>query len=99
MRYVATASAKKDIREIFRHISRVQKSPQNAALVAERLRLQFRKLAETPGMGHARQELRDETAGVIEVSGVLLIYDPTLKPLTNLRVIHGSRDLGNVTPR
>ena len=47
MRYVVTASAKKDIREIVRHIRRVQKSPQNAALVAERLRLQFRKLAET----------------------------------------------------
>ena len=33
---------------------------------------------------------------VIEVTGVLVIYDPHLKPLTILRVVHGSRDLGRV---
>ena len=46
-----------------------------------------------------REELRDDAARVIEVSGVLVIYDPTLKPLTILRVIHGARNLGNVVPR
>ena len=50
-------------------------------------------------MGHVREELRDEAARVIEVSGVLVIYDPTLKPLTILRVVHGARNLGDVTPR
>jgi hypothetical protein len=30
---------------------------------------------------------------------VLVIYDPTLKPLTILRVIHAARDLGRIKHR
>ena len=99
MRYRLTETAKQDIREITRYIRTVQKSPQNARLVAERLKAQFAKLARTPTLGHLREELDDENARVIAVSGVLVLYDPTLKPLTILRVVHAARDLTRIRPR
>jgi plasmid stabilization system protein ParE len=69
MRYRLTEAARQDIREITRYIRTVQRSPQNARLVAERLRAQFAKLAQTPALGHVREELNDEKARVIAVSG------------------------------
>ena len=99
MRYQLTDTALEDMREIVRHIRVVQRSPQNAALVSTRLRASFRKLARLPMLGHVREEMRDKTARVLPVTGLLVIYDPTLKPLTILRVVHGSRDLRRIDPR
>lgn len=99
MKYRLTQAAVKDIREIVQHIRDVQKSPQNARLVAARLKHQFEVLLEIPRLGHPRSELQDDDALVIEVSGVLVIYDPTIRPLTILRVIHGSRDLHRIRTR
>ena|SRR5436190_18147406 len=99
MRYRLTEAAEQDIREIITHIRIVQKSPQNARLVAARLKAQFAKLVQWPGLGHVREELDDAKALVIAVSGVLVIYDPTLRPLTILRVIHGARDLTHISSR
>jgi len=99
MRYRLTEAARQDIREITGHIRIVQNSPRNARLVAARLKAQFAKHVEFPGIGHVREELGDDKALVIAVSGVLVIYDPTLKPLTILRVVHGARDLTRVSSR
>jgi antitoxin ParD1/3/4/toxin ParE1/3/4 len=99
MKYVLTETAKGDIRHIIRQIRLVQKSPQNAQLVASRLRATFQKLVRLPRLGQPRSELKDNTARVIPVTGVLIIYDPTLKPLTILRVIHAARDLRQIDPR
>jgi antitoxin ParD1/3/4/toxin ParE1/3/4 len=99
MKYRLTEAAKRDVRGIVEHIRVVQKSPQNAKLVATRLKAQFAQLVRTPGIGHAREELEDDAARVIAISSVLVIYDPTLKPLTILRVIHGARNLGQVDSR
>jgi len=52
-----------------------------------------------PQLGHAREELGDDRARVVTVTGLLVIYDPTLKPLTILRVVHAARDLARVKPR
>lgn len=98
-RYLLTEAARQDVREITRHIRDVQKSPQNAKLVATRLKEGFAKLVELPNLGQPRAELDDEAARVILVGGVLVIYDAMLKPLTVLRVVHASRDLRRVTPR
>jgi toxin ParE1/3/4 len=99
MRYRLTETAKQDIREITRYIRTVQKTPQNARLVAARVKAQFAKLAQTPTLGHVREELDDGNARVIAVSGLLVLYDPTLKPLTILRVLHAARDLSHINPR
>jgi antitoxin ParD1/3/4/toxin ParE1/3/4 len=96
MKYRLTDAARQDVRDIVSHIRLSQNSPQNARLVATRLKEQFERLTEMPLLGHPRPEIEDETARVIHVSGVLVIYDPTLKPLTILRVVHAARDLSRV---
>jgi plasmid stabilization system protein ParE len=99
MKYRLTHAAKQDVRELVSHIRIVQKSPQNARLVAARLKAQFEKLVEMPNLGRARDELDDDNALVIAVTGVLVIHDATLKPLTILRVIHAATDLARINPR
>lgn len=54
MRYLLTDAAVEDVREIARHVHDVQKSPQNARLVVQRLKATFRKLATYPKLGHVR---------------------------------------------
>lgn len=98
MRYCLTEAAEQDIREIVDYIRHVQQSPQNAQLVARRLKAQFAKLVKMPNLGHVREELADDHALVIAVTGVLVIYDPWLKPLTILRVVHGARQLSRIHP-
>lgn len=99
MSFQLTVAAERDVRAIVTHIRDVQKSPQNARLVATRLRAHFRKLARFPGMGHVRDELHDPDVRVSAVTGVLVIYDPASTPLTILRVVHAARDLGRVRTR
>jgi antitoxin ParD1/3/4/toxin ParE1/3/4 len=99
MTYRLTDAAKEDIREIVRHIRTVQKSPQNARLVALRLKAQFARLVEIPNLGHMREELQDDRALVVAVTGLLVIYDPSLKPLTILRVVHAARNLAGMDVR
>jgi len=99
MKYRLTEAARQDVRDILDHIRLSQKSPQNARLVAARLKEQFHRLAEMPQLGHPRPEIEDAAARVVHVSGLLVIYDAGLRPLTILRVIHGARDLGRVDVR
>jgi toxin ParE1/3/4 len=99
MKYRLTRSAQRDIREITRYIRVKQKSPQNALLVAKRLQQQFERLVEMPNLGHVRPELEDDRALVISVAGLVIICDPSLRPLTVLRVIHAARNLGDIDVR
>lgn len=99
MKYRVTDAAKQDVREIVNYIRFVQNSPQNARLVAERLKAQFAKLVEMPNLGHVREELADDHAMVVAITGLLVIYDPWLEPLTILRVVHAARHLGRINPR
>jgi antitoxin ParD1/3/4/toxin ParE1/3/4 len=99
VKYRLTDTALEDMRQIVRHIRTVQQSPQNARLVSTRLREAFRKLANMPTLGHVRDELQNDTLRVLPVTGLLVIYNPTLKPLTIVRVVHAARDLGGIDPR
>ncbi len=53
----------------------------------------MQKLAETPGMGHVREDLADESLRVWRVFSFLVIYRPDTSPLHVIRVLHGARDL------
>ena len=99
MRYVLTEAARDDILQIAHYIRTEQHSPQNAKLVASRLRDHFRMISRHPGIGHYREELQDDSLRVSAVTGLLVIYDPVGKPLTILRVIHAARDLRRIDPR
>jgi toxin ParE1/3/4 len=99
VKYRLTHAAKHDIRRIVRHIRAVQMSPQNARLVALRHKAQFARLVEIPNLGHTREELQDDRALVVGVTGLLVVYDPSLKPLTILRVVHAARNLARISAR
>jgi plasmid stabilization system protein ParE len=99
MQYRLTDAAKADVREMVQWIRREQKSPQNARLVANRLKAQFTRLVEMPHLGHVCEELHDNRARVIEVTGLLVIHDPSLKPLTILRVVRAGRNLAGIATR
>jgi plasmid stabilization system protein ParE len=55
-RFVLTAQARADLLEIWNYIA--EDSPENADRVLERLYAAFKRLAETPGMGHHRKTWR-----------------------------------------
>ena len=95
--YVLAPDAQEDIKEIADYVTR--QSPQNAAKVVRKLYEQFDRLADFPGLGHTREELRNDSLRVIAVYNYLVVYDPTTKPLKILRVVHGARDLRRVRPR
>ena len=93
-RYRVAPEALSDIDQIMLYIAR--DSTQNALKVWERLEDAFGRLGEYPGLGHTREDLRDDTARVFPVYNYLIIYDSAVRPVLILRVVHGSRDLGQV---
>lgn len=96
-RYLLTLPASQDIDEILDYIS--TQSVQTAITVAQRLENTFQRIAEMPGIGHERPELKDPHVRVLAESGYLLIYDPSLCPVHILRVVRGSRNLKSIQPR
>jgi plasmid stabilization system protein ParE len=68
-------------------------------LLPRRFEAAFERIAENPGIGHRRKELRDQSVRVLEVSGYLVIYDAELSPIHILRVVRAARDLSRVKPR
>ena len=67
-RFVLTPQARADLVEIWNYIA--EDSPENADRVLERLYAGFTGLAETPGMGHHREDLADPAPPLLD--GLLL---------------------------
>lgn len=93
-RYVVSPEALGDVERIITYIARG--SRRNAIKVWERMEHTFRELARQPNMGHLRSELEDDSLRVFSVYDYLVIYDPSVRPLTILRVVHGARDLRQI---
>jgi len=91
-RFVLSAPAVNDLDEILEYVL-VHSGPRRVLRVNERLHEAFGKLAETPGMGHVREDLADETLQAWPVFSYLVIYRPKSSPLDVVRVLHGARDL------
>jgi antitoxin ParD1/3/4/toxin ParE1/3/4 len=94
MTYHLTGPATRDIDEILDYIA--AQSVQTAVIVSQRFDKAFQRIAETPGIGHRRDELKDQNLRVVSVSGYVVIYDPTLSPLHILRVVRGGRDMARI---
>ena len=89
-RLTITESARADLREIRAYIAK--DNPGAARRVVERLRTQARKLAETPGIGRSRKDLRPDLFS-FPVGRHVLFYRPQPDGIVLVRVIHGARDL------
>ena len=64
MRHRLTHAARQDVQDIVREIRISQHSPQNARLVASRLKEEFRRLVKMTQLGHPREEIADGAARV-----------------------------------
>src|SRR5437762_1136288 len=91
-RYTLTDAAKADIRGIVAYIRRDSK--QAAKKVRNEVSAAMGKLAESPYIGHRREEAGDDSLRFWCVYSYLIVYRPASKPLRVLRVIHGARDIG-----
>lgn len=94
--FVLTASASRDIDEILDYVLE-HNGPNRALHIHRKLYDGLSKVASKPKlMGHARDDLADETLRVFAVFSYLIIYQPDSAPVQIIRVIHGARDLSQV---
>ena len=91
MSYRLTRSAQRDLEKIYDYIA--EDSLQAAGRMIERFHAAFHKLAETPGIGHLREDLSSEPFRFWAVGSYLVIYLEDSEPLEIVRVIHGARDV------
>lgn len=64
-----------------------------ASYVLQEIRNALRFLAGTPGAGHVREDLTNESVRFWPVFSYLVLYDPAMKPIGIARILHASRDL------
>ena len=56
----------------------------------------FEQLAETPEIGHSREDLTSRPVKFWRVFSYLIVYDPTSLPLTIIAVLHSARDVEHI---
>lgn len=92
--YVLSEPATADLEQFYDWIA--QDDPTAAANVLTDLRDAMQRLATMPGLGHARDDLADETLRVWTVHSYLVIYRPDTQPLQIVRVLSGYRDIATL---
>jgi plasmid stabilization system protein ParE len=80
----------RDLREIWAFIAK--DSFDAADRVVEDFYRAFGQLADTPGLGHKRNDLTSQNVLFWAVHSYLVVYKDS-KPLRIVRVIHGRRDV------
>jgi len=56
----------------------------------------FEQLAETPEVGHSREDLTNRPVKFWSVFSYLIVYDSTSVPVTIIAVLHGARDVEHI---
>jgi plasmid stabilization system protein ParE len=90
-RFVLTPQARADLVAIWNYIA--EDSPENADRVLERLYGAFTRLAETPGMGHHREDLANARHRFWTVYSYVIAYRDQTRPLQIIAIVHGARQL------
>jgi toxin ParE1/3/4 len=91
VRYRLTPIAQEHIEAICGFVA--DDSVEAALRVLGLLEQAFEQLAETPDMGHTREDLTDRPVKFWRVFSYLIVYEPTSVPLTVIAVLHGARDV------
>jgi plasmid stabilization system protein ParE len=95
--YSLTVSAEDDLFGIWRYIARDNIAAANRVERAIYEACEF--LARSPQAGHYRPDLTQQSVRfwtVSPYSNYVVIYDPEVRPLQVLRILHGGRDLRTV---
>jgi toxin ParE1/3/4 len=90
-RYVLAPEAALDLVRIWRYI-KDRSSIETADRVESVIRDRIAFLAGSPGAGHWRKDLTDETVKFFPVYSYLIVYRPDTKPLQIVSILHGRRD-------
>lgn len=91
-RYLLSPQAAHDLVGIWRYIS--QESGRDAAdRVESVIRRKLVLLAESPGLGHRREDLTPANVLFFSVYSYLIVYRPGTAPLEVASILHGSRDV------
>jgi plasmid stabilization system protein ParE len=96
-RFIFTEEAEAQLLEILDHLG--DDSESAAVRVRDAVYDAVGKLAESPGIGHRRQDLTDRPLKFWSVFSYLVAYDPESRPLTIIAVLHGARDVEKLLKR
>src|ERR1043166_4071985 len=88
--------AKEDLIGLWEYIA--QDNPAAADRLIQKLVAQYKSLAEFPGMGQSREELRPDLRS-FSVGNYLILYHPIPEGIAVFRIIHGARDLERLLER
>jgi len=92
MRYVLADAARTDLLEIWDYLAE-HADLTVADRVVDHLHAAMDKLAETPLIGHRREDLTEQPVRFWSVHSYLVVYDADATPIAVARVLHASRDL------
>lgn len=93
-RYEITPAADDDLAEILSFIA--EGSLEAAESFEQRLDDVFSRLADTPGIGHRRDDLTTLDLRFWPVESYLIVYQPGTSPLKIVRVLSGYRDVADI---
>ncbi len=91
-RYRLTLLAERDLEEIVDFITE-ESGRDRAHTVLQEILSAAGRLAEIPGIGHAREDLTAEAVLFWSVYSYLIVYRPKTQPLEVVRVLHGRQDV------
>jgi antitoxin ParD1/3/4/toxin ParE1/3/4 len=91
MSILFSPASRQDLVDIWDYIAR--DSVDAADRVLHRISLALMKLAEMPGIGHTRTDVKDTRIRFWSVYSYLIVYRSEADNLMVLRIVHGSRDL------
>lgn len=89
--YTLSARARLDLQLIWNRIA--EDNIDAADRVKSKFREAMEQLAQMPGMGHRRLDVKNQRYRFWRVYSYLIVYFPDTKPLQIVRVVHGARDL------
>ena len=89
--FVLTPLVRRDLEGIWDYLAADDRRV--AERVLDRLEAAIGTLAQTPGMGHFREDLADRRHRFFLVYSYLIVYRSDSQPLEIIRVLHASRDV------
>lgn len=92
--FVLTPAAEGDLVKIIAYLE--GENPDAVLTVVDALDEAMQRLADNPGIGHARSDLTGEAVRFWPVFKYLVIYRPGTQPLQIVRVLLGRRDVKHI---
>jgi len=93
--YIIAPAAKLDLVEIRDYLAR-RGGRSIAARVLRELRQAMVRIADRPGLGHAREDLAHESLRFYRVYKYLIVYRNKTTPIGIVRILHGARDVSQI---